>query len=241
VAPTLTITTRSHISKAKVRIKAWLSRKTIVGLILLIIAIIPRWVSIGRFWFDIGRWLWLHAGWVSSGVGRITLIVLGFFLIWLDHRRFLRKHTSKPYDLTTLRGRTLKLRDDIKTYWENAGQPPYPLIESTHQVGYIKHTEEGMAARASRLLHGYEIYFASDVVRTYHEYGELGWSDTELQAIILRPYKNDECYRVIIDALGRLADQTAIMEAHPDLGWSQIANMTLDERRRVLEGDKRAS
>lgn len=200
-----------------------------------VIAIIPRWVSIGHFWYAVIQWGWLRASWLATDWGRVCLGVVGVgFIVW-DQRRSKR---PRSHDLKTLRGRTLALRESLKQFLDSLG-PNIPVdMWSDHQVGYIKREDDSESRRVSRLIHGYELHFANDVERTYHEYGEMGYSDTELQAIILRPHKNEECYTVLINALGRLAEQTPIMEARPDLAWSEIANLTIVERREILEGKK---
>jgi hypothetical protein len=208
---------------------------TKIGVMLTSLAFVSRWVGAGKFWLHILQWSWERIAWLKTDLGRVCLLIVGLGLIWWDQ---VRRKNARAHDLTTLRGRTLALRDKLKDFLEGAGPLVQSEFNSTHQVGYIKRVEDEESRRVSRLLHGYELHFASAVLKTYHEYGEMGYSDTELQAIILRPYKNEECYEVLINALGRLAEQTPVMEARPDLSWSQIGNLTLEERRAILEGKK---
>jgi hypothetical protein len=50
-------------------------------------------------------------------LGRAALIASGIGLIWLDHSGVMRKREPPfPLDETTLRGRTLKLRDEIQKF-----------------------------------------------------------------------------------------------------------------------------
>ena len=79
----------------------------------------------------------------------------------------------------------------------------------------------------------------SEFSRTYHEYGEAGWSDSELNEVILAPLKNEKHYATIINALGRLAEQSELMEADPNLLWTDVANMTTGDREKLMAQARR--
>jgi len=167
-----------------------------------------------------------------------SVILACALLIWLDNRRVIKNRGPKPYDERTLRGRTLKLRDNIKAFLESVGPPPKDRMLGESQVGYLRRVDTVASKRASQLVHGYELRFAESVTRTYHEYGELGWNDTELMDVIQRPFKNEKCYQLLIDALGRLAEKTEILDADPTLTWTDINNMTADDMRKKLTESK---
>jgi hypothetical protein len=222
---------KSAFDEGYLRFKKWIHKRTVIGTIFLIYAALPDydgrnhwWIT---FWHKFDGFLWIHNRWI--------FILIGLFLIWLDNRRLVRLMQAKPYDENTLKGRTLKLRDDIKEFLDKSGQKVEGQFDGETQVGYIKRIETSNARRVSRLIHGYELNFAERVQRVYHEYGALGWNDTELNEVMLRPFKNEKSYNIAIAALGRLAEQTMVMDAYPHLTWREINNMTSDELKKIID------
>jgi hypothetical protein len=197
---------------------------------------IPNLLGYATFWSNLPRWWRYMWGWLQSSPGKWAFIIAAFLVIWLDQGRITRKlHGRKRHDEKTLKGRTLKLRDDIKEFFEKTEPKVQGQFDGETQVGYIKRLDTSNARRVSRFVHGYDLYFAERVARTYHEYGLLGWNDTELNEVMLRPYKNEKCYDIVIAALARLAEQTMVMDAYPHLTWREISNMTTDEIKKIME------
>lgn len=134
------------------------------------IAIIPRWLSIGRFWYGVGHWTWERISWLTTGWGRVSLVVAGLLFIWLDHYRRTR---PKAHDLTTLKGRTLKLCDDLQSFVDNLGPKPKVVrAPSMSAEDHISASWKVIAPWVDRLTYGYELRFSDTVRKIYLEYGE---------------------------------------------------------------------
>lgn len=120
------------------------------------------------------------------------LFVLALLFFQLDRR-------IKPYDLNTLKGRTLQLRDKLQQFSDDVG--PFVLVSTDNS--------ENIAAsllHSDKLIHGYDLRFAADVRRIYDEFGERGVHDAALDGIIDKPKTQDRCL-LVIAALSRLAEQ----------------------------------
>ncbi len=121
------------------------------------------------------------------------LFVLALIFFQLDRR-------IKPYDLNTLKGRTLKLRDDIQAFGDGIG--PFVLGPADSTLQGV----EKSLRHSDRFIHGYDLRFAAGVRRVYNEFGERGIHDAELDGVIDKPIDGDRCLRVIA-GLSRLAEQ----------------------------------
>jgi len=148
----------------------WKGKKlTAFGVFLFVIAIVPRWVSIGRFWYGLGLWIWERTAWLSTGWGRVALVVVGLSLIWLDQYR---RSRPKAHDLGTLKGRTLKLRDDLKSFVDAIGPKPKIVRTGMSDKEYLAATWKEVAPWMDRLTYGYERRFAARAREVYLEFGE---------------------------------------------------------------------
>jgi len=179
------------------------SWKTRSGLIVLLI-VIPDWVSRGGFWYSSALWIWpsLKKAY-DSPYGKISLVALAFLAIWLDQRRLTRTETHE-HDLATLKGRTLKLKDDMQAFLDN--MPKASGYLGASQQGTIERLSTQASFIMGRLEHGYYLQFADRISRIYHEFGERGVQDKELtRAIAEKKYEQALTYGTIIDALTRLA------------------------------------
>jgi hypothetical protein len=149
----------------------WRGKKlSAFGVFLFVLAIIPRWVSIGRFWYGIGHWTWERIAWLSTGWGRVSLVVVGLLLIWLDQYR---RSRPKAHDLRTLKGRTLKLRDDLQSFVDGIGaKPKIVRTADMSDRDVMSASWKEIAPWIDHLTYGYERLFASRVKEVYLEFGE---------------------------------------------------------------------
>jgi hypothetical protein len=178
--------------------QSWTTRS---GLIVLLI-VIPDWVARGGFWYSTALWIWpsLKKAY-DSPYSKISLVALAFLAIALDQRRLTR---TRERDLATLKGRTLKLRDDVQAFLESVPKATGYLGAS--QQGTIERLSSQASFVMGRLEHGYYLQFADRISRIYHEFGERGVQDKELtRAIAEKKYEQALTYGTIIDALTRLA------------------------------------
>jgi len=119
----------------------------------------------------------------------LPFVFFGLAILFFELERRKSKRPT-PHDLSTLRGRTLKLRDDVQGFLDNAPPP-------------------GIALRVAKLHHGFELYFADSVKRIFHEFGERDIYDVELSNALSpnRQVNNEEMYRTIVQRLSVLADR----------------------------------
>jgi len=177
-------------------------RRKIIGGFLLIVGL-PSWITNANFWFRIGRRGWPVIAWTyNTQVGRLCLTIVGLLLIFFPWQRFKRK---SDYDITTLRGRTLKLRDEMQAFLDNS--PPSREYAGTTQVGGLQR-DTGSSLRVVKLDHGYSLRFADTLMKLFHEYGERGVRDIELAEALNRERQvnNVVFYNTVIGSLGRLAN-----------------------------------
>ena len=171
---------------------------------LTVLAFVSKWVGTGRLWLNIAQWLWVRIGWLKTDLGRLCLLIVGLSLIALDRYR---REKPKPHNLKTLRGRTLKLRDDLQEFLRDVGEAQRVIkLPSETDEEHIKRGLEVAMPRMWKITHGYELRFASDVLRTYHEFGERGESNMRLGALIDRPHRAEKEIDEIITELSKLAD-----------------------------------
>ena len=183
-----------------------IGKRSVFALIVIIYCALPDWESRNTFW--LAHWPWIKT--FVSNYDREFLIVVGIGIIWFDHRRLVKKREPEKrdpevYDPTSLKGRTLKLRDDIQGFWDSVGPTPEPKKVGETIEEYTASAVETSYKRAEKLLHGYEWRFANDVNRIYNEYGEKGLLEPALTDAVARQFKNEDTYKVIVDSLTRLA------------------------------------
>jgi hypothetical protein len=197
------VTAKRSLTEIGSRVRARLSGLTITGVVVLMVWIAEQ-VHAAEFWYGIGSRIFPPVyRFMGTTWGGLILIICGIGLIFFDQRRITRRQ-QKAHDLSTLKGRTLQLRDDIQAF-----------VDSTPKAsGYVGASQQGTIERLSsqasfvmgRLEHGYYLHFADRVSHVYHEFGERGVQDKELtRAITEKKYEQVTTYRIIIDALARLA------------------------------------
>lgn len=114
------------------------------------------------------------------------------------------KREAKPLDESTLRGRTLKLRDEMQTFLDRA--PSQDGYSGDIQIKGMERCS-GANWRVMKLHHGYELRFSESVNRIFNEFGERNLRDRFLADALdpKRQVNNEEFYRLIIERLSQLA------------------------------------
>lgn len=181
-------------------------KRSAIGLVLLIYCLIPDWEGRNAYWHD-------HLPWIKLFVSnhfRELLIVAGMGIIFFDHRRLVKQRDPEKYDPNSLKGRTLKLRDDMQKFLDSVGPKPEEKQAGETQREYYERAVETSTRRAGQLIHGYDWRFSNDVLRIYNEYGENGLLDGELTDVVARQFKNEDAYISIIKSLSNLAEKADV-------------------------------
>ncbi len=198
-----------------------LSKTTRIALIVLLI-VIPDWVSRGSFWYGsaVASWPSLKAAYASP-YGKLSLVVLAFLLIWLDQRRITRKK-AQPHDPATLKDRTLQLRDRMQAFLDGLGPMPQGFM-GTSQVragpdwrspdgpmhnSAIVRASGPRSQRIAKVDYGYELYFAAPLLRIYNEFGFRGVMDKQMKELLFQKeqFNRELVLRDMVQALSRLAE-----------------------------------
>jgi hypothetical protein len=157
----------------------------------------------------------------NSEVGRLVLTIIGILLIFVPWNHAVDK--KREHDLATLKGRTLKLRDDMQAYLDSLPEPKFNRFEGETTEGYLQRVNTPATLRAYKLFHGYELRFANEVSRVFHEYGVRGFTDLKVADAMNRPYEAAETYAIITESLSRLAEKADTeAEVLPDVKPEQI-------------------
>lgn len=186
---------RKSVAKIRSFVKLRIRALTVTGVLVLLFTVIPDtayWLPVAQ---RAGRCLYALAA--TTG-GRLMLITLGLALILFDQRRISKKQ-KKEHDLSTLKGRTLKLRDDIYAFVSTG--PTITSYQSTPENPSIKRVDVNL----SRLKHGYCLRFETRLENIIHEFGELGLEDADLVAITAAKIRDVSTYKAIMKSLERLA------------------------------------
>jgi hypothetical protein len=185
-----------------------IAAKGLIGILLLLWAGPPSFKSRTEFWMH----MWPAIMGFFIEYQRVLLIVSGLVLIWLDHRRIVRKAHGKEIDPDSLKGRAIRLRDAIQKFLDSVGPKPTDRMEGESREQYLARSVSVTSMRVGKLLHGYEWRFSDDVRRLYHEFGEQGIMDIQLAETIARQLKNEEAYGFIISGLSRLAEKADTLD-----------------------------
>jgi hypothetical protein len=196
------------------------------GALALLLIVVPDWSSRGGFWYSfvLGSWPTLKGAY-ESPYGKLALVVLALLVIWLDQRRLTRNQLGKQ-DPLTLRDRTLDVMNRMQTFLDELGPMPqgeFARFTGASQVragpdwrspagtmhdSAIVRANGGLSQRMAKVDYGYELYFASDVLRIYNEFAFRGVMDTRLKDLLFKEkrYKEETEMREIIQALSRLSE-----------------------------------
>lgn len=147
---------------------------SVIGAVILLASFIPDWHAGIAFWLGAIRWTVPR---LASPWGRGILIVLGMGMIWLDLRRIMGKSEAKPLDESTLRGRTLKLRDEMQQFLDTT--PSSDEGSGTIRIDYLERSS-GSSLRVVKLRFGYFSRFSAHVNQIFNEFGERNLRDVRL-------------------------------------------------------------
>jgi hypothetical protein len=141
-------------------------------------------------------------GW-SRVAPAIPWVFLGLAFIFFELER---RKSNRPasHDTSTLRGRTLKLRDDIQAFWDSAppGDDRYTGVTRTEDILRW----DGNGERIAKLHYGYGLRFSENLWKLFYEFGERNAGVIGLEAILKRPIKNEEFYKLLVAKLTDLAE-----------------------------------
>jgi hypothetical protein len=133
------------------------------------------------------------------------MVAIGLLLILVDWANLFRR--GKPhYNLETLKGRTLKLRDDMRSFLDStpngASSGGAAIIQGTNIERVV-----GSSLRVMRLHCGYDLRFANAVKRVVDEFGERGINHRDLTQTLNhnRQVNTDNFYRLVTAYLEELA------------------------------------
>jgi hypothetical protein len=130
----------------------------------------------------------------------LFLSALVFFEV--DRRKAKR---STPYDLNTLKGRTLELRDEMQQFLD--ATPSSDEGSGTVRIDYLERSS-GSSLRVVKLRFGYFSRFSAHVNQILNEFGERNLRDVRLEDALgpNRQVYDENFYRLVIDRLSRLAE-----------------------------------
>ena len=180
-------------------------------------------------------WYKTTKGWISTTLGIAMFIVtqwgnaesvrslysqirehFHFVLTWSPVAFFLlaiyffesERRRSKGYDLSTLGGFALKLRDDLKQFVERYPKPEDTIVGrgNDEMIRKIERRSGPQALREAALENYFYLLFESRTQRIWREFGRFGVHDLELDdALRDRKYYLGFTYNIIADALERLS------------------------------------
>ena len=180
-------------------------------------------------------WYKTAKAWASAAIGVLMLILTQWgnmqsaaslyalirehfksVLIWSPLLFFLlaiyffeqERRRSRGYDLSTLRGYALKLREDLQNFVERYPKPKDRIVGygDDEMIKKIERLHGAESLRAAALESGYHLRFKDRVDRIYHEFGRFGIQDKELTTAREEGnFHSGYTYQVISNALERLS------------------------------------
>jgi hypothetical protein len=195
----------SWISRTFGRAAEWWSGPIAkVGFMLSGLAFVSRWWGAGKLSYEVAIWLWERVSWLSTGWGRVCLLVVGLLLIWYDHHR---RTTTKAHDLKTLKGRVLQLRDEIAQFIEEV-EKKYPDGERKPNISAKEYSHQIMTAamnQGTMIRHGFALRFEDRAQRIYHECGLAGRTNNSFGICVSNPVVTATKLREIMADLTSMA------------------------------------
>jgi hypothetical protein len=142
----------------------------------------------------------------------ILAVVAVGLIIWLDHRRMVKRQGQR-YDLKTLRGRTLKFCDDLEKFKQELGAQPEVIWTPGNTAGEFAEANEPMAIREQKMHHGFHLRFGETAWKLWHEHGAERRETPDLELTLRARIDCDERLGPIIKRFRELAEMTDPIEA----------------------------
>jgi hypothetical protein len=146
-----------------------LTVRGLIGVAVFLYCAPPDWEGRNEFW--VHHWQAIRT--IATQNGRTILIACSLVAMWLDHRHLVKQREPKSLNPHTLKGRTLKLRDEIQSFLDALG--PKPEVTYTSDMDakeYMRANWKVVAPWVDRLTYGYELRFSASVRKIYFEFGE---------------------------------------------------------------------
>jgi hypothetical protein len=197
-----------RLGMARQIIKERLSKLTVGTFVVLVAFGIPNLFGYAQFWHSVWIWsaprLWSILG---SPIGRLVVVVCGLLVIWWDQRRITNNlHKGKQHDEKTLKGRTLKLRDELEAFLTKLGKQPPLLYESQQSAGEFAAVNMGHGLWVDKLQYGFLLNFNDRLMRLHLEFGECGKAYLPLAVTLdSQQAHNEASVRKIIEMLETMA------------------------------------
>jgi hypothetical protein len=189
-------------------------------------AVIASFTLISQYIFE--PWEWGHAAvsiyeTIRRNFHYITpWIAPAFFLLAIYFFERDRRG-PKTYDPHSLKGRTLKLRDDIQEFFDAAPAAPGKQAKNESKDQYLTRLLPALSRRVDYLINGYAWRFHDRALAIHYQFGERGLLDAQLGQFLSRPHKNEECYQEILAGLTRLSEHPESATGVSDSGYSEMA------------------
>jgi len=197
-------------------IKGW-----VVGVAAIVVFVIQRWG-------DVGAAISLCKAIKSSLPVLAPFIAPTLFLLAIIFFDLERRKAKRP-NPKILKGKTLLLRDRLQRFLDQLGPMPTTEPERYGGVSQVRvgvdwrdpnatlqntaiQRARGTNLRLAKIEYGYDLYFATEVLQIYNEFGVRGIKDTNLEKTLftqkpkIEGYKDESSLREIILALSRLAE-----------------------------------
>jgi hypothetical protein len=163
-----------------------------IGLFLLLYSGIPDiefWRHSPIFAFLFGHW-------------RISFIVIGLVLIWVDAQRIAKRHGKDPNSLSQ---RALRTCEELEQLKLDLG--PEPELVYTSNMGQEAFNEKNhlLQARERKMFHIVKRKFSTPLFDLYHEFGEEGLEEEALIAAVNGRVETDQQLNAVIDSLRKMA------------------------------------
>jgi len=145
------------------------------------------------------------------GATAFMILSIGLHYGWKVRDRFLERF--RKYDLRTLKGRSLKLRDEMQAFLDSLGEQRMDSPGGETDVEWIARASAETGRRWNLLGHYFQLNCATEVALLFHHFGMLGMEenglDWEYRRLANLPdwNKKEEEYEAIITALTKAAER----------------------------------
>lgn len=193
------------IKETTVRVMEWFDRNfTFKGLLVALwaaLTTIPDAFGRKEFWSShlVSIWSFIYA---HSTMSTIMVCAL---LIWLDNRRVIAKRGPKPHDAKTVRGRILRLRDDLQGLLDESVSKWPEHVQGKVLEPYDHSAMENSLHRSTFILHTFALKFGSRATEVYHECALAGTPNDSFGSKLDQPIVSPSKLRELIGDLDWMA------------------------------------